>query len=73
MKEPTFDLFAGDLHRNAIWLEAVAGLSNARERMGQIAKEKPGNHFLFSSVSHSVLARIETFHRPENTFKTAGA
>jgi hypothetical protein len=65
MKEPIFDIFAGDQGKDALWIEAVAGLSNARERMEQIAKEKPGKYFLFSSTVHSILARTETFERDD--------
>jgi hypothetical protein len=72
MKEPTFDIFAGDYDKNAVWIEAVAGLSNARERMEEIAKEKPGKYFLFSCIDRSVLARIETFEQRENTGKSKG-
>jgi hypothetical protein len=63
MKEPSFDIFAGDRDKNAVWIEAVAGLSNAREQMEQIAKEKPGKYFLFSSVGRSIVGRIETFRK----------
>ena len=52
MKEPSFDIFAGDHDKDSIWIEAVAGLSKARERMEQIAKEKPGKYFLFSCTDH---------------------
>jgi hypothetical protein len=64
--EPNFDIFSGVPDKNAVWVECVRGLSNARERMGQIAAEKPGRYFLFSLQSHSVLARIETFSKPES-------
>ena len=63
--EPNFDIFSGVPDKNAVWVECVRGLSNARERMGQIAAKKPGRYFLFSLQSHSVLARIETFSKPE--------
>jgi hypothetical protein len=63
MKEPTFDIFAGEHDKDAMWIEAVAGLSKARERMEKIAKEKPGKYFLFSCTDHTVLARIETFQK----------
>jgi hypothetical protein len=69
MPEPTFDIFSGHSGENALWLEAVEGLSNARERMQQIAEQKPGPHFVFSVIGQSVLARIETFNKPET--KTA--
>jgi hypothetical protein len=60
VEEPTFDIFRGDPAQNPIWLEPVMGLSNARQQMEQIAAEKPGQYFLFSVQSHSVLAKIDT-------------
>lgn len=56
-----FDIFSGQIDKNAMWIETVEGLSNARERMERIAAEKPGQYFVFSSLTHSVLAQVETF------------
>ena len=61
MDEATFDIFAGAPEEHGLWVEAVEGLSNARERMAQIAAQKPGTYFLFSAFSQSILARIRTF------------
>jgi len=58
--EETFDIFSGSPEENGLWVEAIAGLSNARQRMGQIAAEKPGKYFLFSSTDQSILTRLET-------------
>jgi hypothetical protein len=69
MPEPTYDIFSGHSGENALWLEAVEGLSNAREQMQQIAEQKPGAYFVFSAMGQSVLARIETFNKAET--KTA--
>jgi hypothetical protein len=60
MSKPTFDIFAGLPNQGPIWLEAVEGLSNARERMEQIAAEKPGPYFVFSGPQNSIIARTET-------------
>lgn len=65
MKEPSFDIFAGKPGEGVVWIEAVRGLSNARERMEQIAAEKPGDYFVFSFGSRTVLAKTETFKKPE--------
>ena len=59
-KEPTFDIFCGVPDKNATWYEAVEGLANARERMEQIARIRPGSYFVFSRQDHSILARTET-------------
>ena len=60
MKEPTFDIFTGTSEKNAIWLESVDGLSNARARMHDIAARIPGLYFVFSVGSRSVVAQIES-------------
>lgn len=60
-----FDIFSGYAEEDAVWLEAVEGLSNARERMQAIAAEKSGSYFLYSSDDHSILAKIETFGTPK--------
>ena len=44
MEEPTFDILG---ETQAKMLEPVVGLSTARQRMEQIAAEKPGRYFLF--------------------------
>jgi hypothetical protein len=58
-----FDIFAGT-EKNGLWLETVEGLSNARERLQQIAAEKPGQYFLFCAKTHSSVCEIETFSIP---------
>ncbi len=74
MKEPTFDIFYGTSDKDAVWLEAVEGFSAARERMEEIAARTPGQYFLFSPASHSILARTETFMKPESPLRSkAGA
>jgi hypothetical protein len=72
MNQPIFDIFAGTYDK-AVWIEAVEGLSNARERMEQIGKEKPGRYFLFSCPDHLVLARIETFEKHGDANKSKAA
>jgi hypothetical protein len=58
-----FDIFSGTF-KKAWWIEAVEGLSNGRERMQQIAKEKPGEYFLFCTRTHASVAEIHTFAIP---------
>lgn len=58
--EPVFDIFKGATTKDALWIEAVTGLSNARERMEKIAKKAPGQYFVFSSENHSIVARIDS-------------
>ena len=61
MKE-TLHIFSGT-PKNARWEESAEGLSNARERMEQLAGTKPGQYFLFSINSGSILAQTETFRQ----------
>ena len=65
MQETVFDIFRGRTERDAMWLEAVAGLSNARERMEIIASLTPGPYFLYSSEARSILSTIQTFEKPK--------
>lgn len=73
MKQPEFGIFYGTSDKNGIWLETVQGLSSARERMGVIAATIPGQYFVFSAASHAILARIETFCKPESQRKSRGS
>lgn len=51
-----FDIFAGAIDKDARWLEAVKGLTNAKRRMHEIAAKSPGRYFLFCDFSHGVVA-----------------
>jgi hypothetical protein len=64
--EPPFDIFCGTPDKEAKWYETIDGLANARERMEQIARVRPGKYFVFSRRDHSILAQVETF--PEAPF-----
>ena len=63
MEEPTFDIFSGLSRKDARWLEAVQGLSNARERMWQIAEASPGCYFIYSSREGAILIQVEMFEK----------
>jgi hypothetical protein len=58
MNELTFEVFSGVPDRDAVWLESVEGFSNARERMEQIAEQKPGQYFVFSPQHDAILVQI---------------
>jgi hypothetical protein len=73
VEEPTFDIFRGTPNKDAVWIEAVKGLAAARERMKQIAAEKPGKYFLFSTSSQAILARIEISEKPRSAGNVAAA
>jgi hypothetical protein len=59
MDEPTFDIFRGSDEKNGVWVESVAGLSQARRRMVEIAITYPGEYFVSNSSSHCILARVD--------------
>lgn len=60
MAEPTFDIFRGTSDKDAMWVDAVDGLSSARDRMDQIAADQPGQYFVFATRSRAILARTDT-------------
>lgn len=57
---PTFHIFSGNNDRDALWVCAVEGLANAKERMDQLAAEKPGAYFVFYTTTHEILSRTDT-------------
>lgn len=57
MSELTFDIFLS-IPKDAIWLEAVEGLADARRRMDERAAARPGQYFLFSEGS--IVAKVDT-------------
>jgi hypothetical protein len=58
-REPKFDIFSGEIHKDAVWLETVTGFDQARMRMEQIAALQPGRYFIYCSVTNSVVAHVE--------------
>ena len=60
LPETRFDIFSGSPDKDAMWLEAVSGLSKARARMEELAQQVPGRYFVFSIHGHSLLATIDT-------------
>jgi len=60
MYQTIFDIFEGTDDSDAVWIQVVEGLSDARQRMEEIAAAKPGQYFVFDPESHSVVARIDT-------------
>jgi len=60
LEVPVFDIFSGAPDKNAVWIETVAGLSNARARMEAIAAQVSGQYFVFSRADHTILAKTET-------------
>jgi hypothetical protein len=65
MRMLTFDIFSGELEKDARWLEAVQGLASAKERMKQIAAERPGKYFIFCVADRAVLGSMDTLANSE--------
>jgi hypothetical protein len=61
--EPIYSIFRGPQDKNAVWIDWVAGLTQARARMEAIAAATPGQYFVFDPSSRCVLARIDTSRR----------
>ena len=59
MNHPMFDIFRGINEKDATWLEAASSLSEARLRMNELAAKTPGQYFVFSQESSSVVARTD--------------
>jgi len=68
MREPTFDIFFGTSDRDAVWLECIVGLSEARQRLEHIAAVRPGAYFLYDHASRSVIAKSGTTKQLEIEF-----
>jgi len=45
---------------DALWIEALPGLSNAVRRMEELAAAAPGRYFVFRTFSQSVVAVIDS-------------
>jgi len=58
---PMFDIFSGHfMDKDAIWIEAKEGLAEAYQAMLQIAADKPGAYFVFSSYTRTCVASADT-------------
>jgi hypothetical protein len=61
MTIPKFDIFLGFFgNQDAVWLECVEGLAAAKQRMDEIARERPGQYFVFYPPNRAVLASTDT-------------
>ena len=50
-----FDVFRRDLTGHPIWMVAVEGLEEAKERMNRFAEDSPGQYFIYSEERGIVL------------------
>ena len=63
-EENAYDIFSGESDRDAIWIEAVIGIDQARARMEQIAASTPGDYFIFAHGG-GIVARVHTSKHEE--------
>ena len=61
---PRFDLFSGTPEWDATWIDAIDGLTKARDRMERLAADKPGRYFIFSTPRSTVVMEIDTTPTP---------
>jgi hypothetical protein len=66
MEESSFDICSGLSRRHGHFIESVEGLMNARERMWEIADQKPGCYFIYSNSHRAILVKIETFEKKQS-------
>lgn len=69
--EARFDIFFGIPGGDVLWVCAVEGLANAKERMDQTAAEKPGRYFVCFVHSKEVLATTDTSAKSQDDRKRA--
>ena len=60
MYEHSYDVFSGSVNSNPLWLEAVRGKESALLRMKERSEHTPGPYFVFDSMTHGVLAFVDT-------------
>jgi hypothetical protein len=56
----TFGIFKGLHDRHAKWVDAVEGQVKAERRMNEMAAKDPGQYFVFSAYTHTVIAVTDT-------------
>jgi hypothetical protein len=56
--ESTFDIFRGSSD-DPVWIEKVAGLVSACERIEKLASEQPGTYFATNSENQSVVVEVD--------------
>jgi len=54
---PVFDIFSTLPDGTPLWMGSVEGFDEARKRMSRLAKNRPGEYFLYSEKSGEVIGR----------------
>jgi hypothetical protein len=57
----TFDIFeSSDSKNDALWLECIEGLDAARDRMYEIAAQRPGMYYVLNLQARLLVAKTDT-------------
>ena len=57
----TFDIFQGSGNKNDVqWLECIEGLDAARDRMYEIAAQRPGMYYVLNLQARLLVAKTDT-------------
>ena len=64
---PRFDIFSGQIDKNASRIETIEGLGNAYELMTKLAERSPGSYFIRDSRTHIIRGSIDTSIRPQRS------
>jgi hypothetical protein len=54
-----YDIFQGAPREEAVWLEAIRGVTAAKARMQEIAQINPGRYFILSTENNSIIDSID--------------
>jgi hypothetical protein len=60
MKPKELDIFSGSINEQPVWLESVAGLAAASQRMMERAAHEPGRYFIYDAENRNVLECVDT-------------
>jgi len=60
MKAHTFEIYSGQVKKDAVCVETVQGIGNAYELMTKIAARSPGPYFILCRKTNTVCGSINT-------------
>ena len=60
MTVPQYDIFSGSGQNDALWLECIEGLDAARDRMYEIAAQRPGMYYVLNLQARLLVAKTDT-------------
>jgi hypothetical protein len=57
--DPSYDIFWVDQEGEAVWQSSIEGIWNAKKRMEELARKKPGKYYIFSASENRTVARLD--------------